>query len=134
MFNLIDIGERAGSGVPELFSVWEAEGWEEPTIEERYGEASRTLLTLSFSKKSGAKSGSKISGIKVTEQKQKILEFLQANGDQKAADISEYVELGRSRTLDLLKELIADGSVVPIGENRARKYMAISDITKCDIK
>ena len=143
MFNLIDIGERAGSGVPELFSVWEAEGWEEPTIEERYGEASRTLLTLSFSKKSGAKSGSKksgaksgskISGIKVTEQKQKILEFLQANGDQKAADISEYVELGRSRTLDLLKELIADGSVVPIGENRARKYMAISDITKCDTK
>ncbi len=35
MFNMIDIGERAGSGVPELFSVWEQEGWEEPQIEER---------------------------------------------------------------------------------------------------
>lgn len=25
MFNLIGIGERAGSGVPELFTVWERE-------------------------------------------------------------------------------------------------------------
>lgn len=51
MFNLIDIGERAGSGVPEMFSVWEDQGWEEPVIEERFGEAERTVLVLSFKKK-----------------------------------------------------------------------------------
>lgn len=34
MFNLIDIGEHAGSGVPNIFNVWEDEGWEEPTIKE----------------------------------------------------------------------------------------------------
>ena len=33
MFNLIDIGEHAGSGVPNIFNVWEDEGWEEPVIE-----------------------------------------------------------------------------------------------------
>ncbi|MFI3214603.1 MAG: hypothetical protein R3Y24_14890 [Eubacteriales bacterium] len=27
MFNLINIGERAGSGVPNIFNVWEDEGW-----------------------------------------------------------------------------------------------------------
>lgn len=27
MFNMIGIGERAGSGVPDIFSVWEQEGW-----------------------------------------------------------------------------------------------------------
>ena len=50
MFNLIGIGERAGSGVPELLSVWENEGWEESLIEEE-NLPSRTILTLSFEKK-----------------------------------------------------------------------------------
>ena len=29
MFNLINIGERAGSGVPNIFNVWADEGWQE---------------------------------------------------------------------------------------------------------
>ena len=33
MFNLIDISEHAGSGVPNIFNVWEDEGGEEPVIE-----------------------------------------------------------------------------------------------------
>lgn len=50
MFNLIGIGECAGSGVPELFSVWDQEGWMEPVIEESYNPG-RTILTLTFVKK-----------------------------------------------------------------------------------
>ena len=45
MFNLINIGERAGSGVPGIFSAWKAEGWVEPIIEEQFDPA-RTILTL----------------------------------------------------------------------------------------
>ena len=55
MFNLIDIGERAGSGVPELFAVWEQEGWEEPQIEERQDSVERTTVILSFKKKTAEK-------------------------------------------------------------------------------
>ena len=29
MFNLIGIGERAGSGVPDIYSVWEQHGWKQ---------------------------------------------------------------------------------------------------------
>lgn len=54
MFNLINIGERAGSGVPNIFNVWEDEGWVEPVIEERF-DPDRTILTLEFKKKSGDK-------------------------------------------------------------------------------
>ena len=53
MFNLINIGERAGSGVPNIFNVWADEGWEEPVIEERF-DLDRTVLSLSF-KKNGDK-------------------------------------------------------------------------------
>lgn len=35
IFNLFGIGERAGSGVPELFNVWHNNGWKEPIIEEQ---------------------------------------------------------------------------------------------------
>lgn len=59
MFNLIDIGERAGSGVPELFTVWEQEGWEEPQIEERLDEVERTTVRLSFKQKALKKSAEK---------------------------------------------------------------------------
>ena len=47
--NLINIGERAGSGVPNIFNVWADEGWEEPVIEERF-DPDRTVLSLSFKK------------------------------------------------------------------------------------
>lgn len=58
MFNLINIGERAGSGVPNIFNVWTDEGWEEPVIEERF-DPDRTILALLFKKKMAKKSGKK---------------------------------------------------------------------------
>ena len=53
MFNLIRVGERAGSGVPDIFSVWEDEGWVEPSVEEQY-KPDRTTLILSFEKRKQA--------------------------------------------------------------------------------
>ncbi len=50
MLNLITIGERAGSGVPNIFSVWANKGWEEPLIDEQF-DHDRTVLTLVFAKK-----------------------------------------------------------------------------------
>lgn len=47
MFNIIGIGERAGSGVPDIYDVWETQGWETPVVEEQYN-PDRTILTLSF--------------------------------------------------------------------------------------
>ena len=37
IFNLIGVGERAGSGVPEIYEVWEKEGLDKPIIEEQFG-------------------------------------------------------------------------------------------------
>ena len=36
MFNMIGIGERAGSGVPDIFAVWESQEWKPPVVEEQY--------------------------------------------------------------------------------------------------
>ena len=58
MFNMIGIGERAGSGVPDIYAVWESQGWESPIIEERY-DPDRTILTLAFNKKQAEKASRK---------------------------------------------------------------------------
>ena len=50
MFNLIHVGERAGSGVPDIFSTWDEAGWVPPAVEEQY-KPDRTVLTLSFTEK-----------------------------------------------------------------------------------
>ncbi len=47
MFNIIGVGERAGSGVPDIYNVWRSQNWESPIVEEQYN-PDRTILTLSF--------------------------------------------------------------------------------------
>ena len=68
MFNLINIGERAGSGVPNIFNTWEDQGWVEPVIEEQF-DPDRTLLILSFDKKQAIKTSDKKQAIKTSDKK-----------------------------------------------------------------
>lgn len=58
MFNLIDIGERAGSGIPNIYSVWDAQGWEEPGIVQEF-EPDRVVVMLKIEREE--KSATKIS-------------------------------------------------------------------------
>ena len=44
---MIGIGERAGSGVPNILQTWEAQNWTSPQVEEQYG-PDRTRLTLTL--------------------------------------------------------------------------------------
>ena len=48
MLNYIGVGERAGSGVPSIYAIWEQEGYVEPTVDELSGreEAITTVVTL----------------------------------------------------------------------------------------
>lgn len=67
MFNMIDIGERAGSGVPDIFNVWNDEGGESPEIIEEFN-PDRTKLILSFEKrkKQAIKTNDKKTNDKIT--------------------------------------------------------------------
>ena len=114
MFNLINIGERAGSGVPNIFNVWADEGWEEPVIEERF-DPDRTVLSLSF-KKSGDKKVTK----KTQMQCDKILEFMEYGTEYSIWDFCELLGLKESRTKEILKGL--SDYIEIIGSNRNRRY------------
>ena len=134
MFNMISIGERAGSGVPDIFSVWNDKGWIEPTVEECY-EPDRTILTLAFvkkqaektsgknkRKKQAEKTGNYKETAKTAENKRRIKEYLMQNESMASSEIAEYVQLSPARLRVLLAELVSEGKIIPIGNGRSRKY------------
>ena len=125
MFNLIDIGERAGSGIPNIFRVWRERGWAAPEITEQL-EPERTVLTLLFSKRDGKKtaikSGDKKVTIKSARQKEEIIAYLTDHVSAKSSDIAELLGVKSTRAKKLLSELIAEEIVVAEGGNRNRTY------------
>ena len=125
MFNLIDIGERAGSGIPNIFRVWRERGWAAPEITEQL-EPERTVLTLLFSKrdekKAAIKSDDKKATIKSARQKEEIVAYLTDHVSAKSSDIAELLGVKSTRVKKLLSELIAEETVVAEGGNRNRTY------------
>jgi len=115
MFNLINIGERAGSDVPNIFNVWNDEGFVEPETEERF-DPDRIVLTLSFVKKAIEKSDGKKVTKKREEQYEKILTFMQPNVWYKASDLMNVLGVKETRTKELLRALLADESLVDDGK------------------
>ena len=49
MWNLLKIGERAGSGVPDIYATWRNSGLEAPCVEESFG-PDRTTMILPLTK------------------------------------------------------------------------------------
>ena len=75
MFNLINVGERAGSVLPSIRTIWLRQGWQEPEIVESFN-PDRTTLELPFAaNKVAVKSGGKEGGI-AEHRKADILQYL----------------------------------------------------------
>ncbi|MBM6853348.1 putative DNA binding domain-containing protein [Mediterraneibacter glycyrrhizinilyticus] len=131
MFNLIGIGERAGSGVPDIYSVWEQQGWKRPEVIEEYG-PDRTILKLSFVKKVAIKNGDKKVAIKngdkkkiskkTEQQLEIILEYMNFDREYKTSDIAEFIGVKESRARVLVSELVNTGKIKAIGKNKGRRY------------
>ncbi len=149
MFNMIGIGERAGSGVPDIYSVWENQGWIAPQVIEEYA-PDRTILKLSFIKmemdkktiikssnqKSAIKIGDKKSAIKIGDKKsakteerlQQILQYMKDGIVYHSDEIAESIGLKSSRTRELLNMLVKENRLESIGENRNRRYQKKIDV------
>ena len=134
MFNLIGVGERAGSGVPELFSVWKHEGWIEPTIEEQF-DPDRTILTMQFLKETASKkvrekecekkSARKRVRENTLKQYEMILSMMSPEEWYQATDFMDVLQIKERRIQVLLKELLQDGKIVDNGKIRGRKYKKV---------
>ena len=129
MFNLIEVGERAGSGIPNIFNVWNKQGWELPTITENF-DPERITLSLVLEKpaiktgdkKPAIKTGDKKTTTKTEVHRKLIVEYLTVHACAKSNDISELLDLSTTRTKEILSKMIEDGIIVAEGSNKNRTY------------
>ena len=123
MFNLIGIGERAGSGVPDIFAVWEQEGWKEPEVEEQYG-PDRTILTLSLQKRVAISSDKVAISVDetFTEHEEKIIEYLKEKKEISNSGAREVTGLSAAGVRKVLKKMVEREILSESGKNRSRKY------------
>ncbi|NHM16516.1 hypothetical protein GMI69_07590 [Eggerthellaceae bacterium zg-887] len=128
MFSLIQIGECAGSGVPNMVDQWMSCGYDKPALSESYDpEVSTVLLPLSadsadgISEKSAVNVGRKATG-QTIENENAIVAYLAERGESKSAEIAASAGLGTSRTNDLLRDLVDGGVVKAQGGSRNRTY------------
>ncbi|MBQ3151630.1 MAG: putative DNA binding domain-containing protein [Clostridia bacterium] len=125
MFNLIDVGERAGSGIPNIFNVWKKQGWSAPVITESF-EPDRITLSLiigkSSDKKAAIKSIDKKSSIKTYTYKQEIILYITENTYAKSIDIAELIGLTQTRAREILVEMVKEEILVADGNNKNRVY------------
>lgn len=143
MFNLIGIGERAGSGVPDIFKVWREEKLDAPVIEEqsgRDGKPNRTQVTLPLVNTSigaGSTTGEVESanspirqssdpannGEKLSNRQEQILSVMETDKEYSSADIGDMVGLKVSRSRQLLKKLVEMGRLESTGSTNGKRYI-----------
>ncbi len=122
MFNMIDIGERAGSGVPELFTVWEQESWEEPQIQEQMDGVERTIVILSFKQRLPKKNAEKKITEKTRIQYERILSFMEPGEWYRASELEDVLDVRERRMRTLLGELTEARLLEDNGVTKGRRY------------
>lgn len=123
MFALVHVGERAGSGIPNMVKNWTDAGYGRPVLSEQVNPERSTIflpLPQVSAAKKRQKSGRNEYGTS-QERKKAILEYLMA-GPARLADIAKTIGLGTTRTNDLLREMVHAGDIVACGKTRAREY------------
>ena len=125
LFNLIDVGESTGGGIPGLFNTWKSQGWSEPVITQLLGPG-RVVLTLPLGKTAGQGRGGKVSrsraAIRKAARKEQIIEYLTDHACASAEELSPAVGLRPSGVRRLLRELMAENVVISRGGGADRSY------------
>lgn len=137
IFSYVDVGERAGSGVPTIVGGWEESGYAAPSWLEEFG-PDRTTLTLPLT---GAGEGVSADSATVVESggrmvetggqngkesaKRALLELARGEGSVTRREAVEVTGYDRTWTSRLLKELVSEGRLEATGTTRDRAYRPV---------
>lgn len=136
MLNYIGIGERAGSGVPNIYKIWKEENFEEPKVEETSGRDGiiRTIVTLplvlkgstlAISEKQPEKSPEK--PLKHSEIMEKrigaVLEMIKADPSVSRAEISARMQISDSQARTAIEKLKERGIIRREGSDTNGKWV-----------
>ena len=121
MFKLVNVGEGAGKGIPNIFAVWNNQGWAAPRLKESF-DPDRITLELEFTGSSAAsriprrrRSGGNL-------EQAAVIEYLTANVSAAPHNIAELLNVTGRRAREVLAELEEKEIVTAEGRGRGRRY------------
>jgi predicted HTH transcriptional regulator len=138
MFNLLDIGERAGSGVPNIYHTWKMQNWDKPVYTEHF-DPGRSILTLpinkaplksadkkvpikSTDKKVPIKSTNKKQTERTAQQKSVIIGYIREKQIIKSGELLAVLDVKEERIKKILQQMLTEGLIVSEGGKRNRTY------------
>ena len=119
MFNLIDIGDSAGSGIPNIFYTWKQHGWSEPTIKQTV-HPNRIEFLLPLIKRGDKvtriKQEGKRAEMKSALKRAMIIDYLTDHAEGSFEELTSLLGVKPSNTKKLLDDLLAE-EIVALTEN-----------------
>lgn len=134
MFNLINIGERAGSGVPMICSVWEKQGWIKPSFQESF-QPERTIVTLKLNQKKHLDTyiiQEPALSYHLQGQRDVVLHYLETHRSITTAEVCELLQLSTTQARKMLMEMAEEGILMSLGQNKNRRYIRSAAIETKD--
>lgn len=132
IFNLIGVGEHAGSGVPEIYEVWENEGLDKPIVEEQFGAnvPDRTKLILPLAhvsnneiERSFERSLSEVLSEKDIVKLRPIIDYLETHDGISPQTAKSLINKSEATVRRYLKILVESGLVVQQGKTNNVIYV-----------
>ncbi len=122
MFNLIDMSERVGSGIPNILRVWREHGWADPVITQS-DRPDRTTVALSFKKRKRGRRTDGVSAlINAEKRKNNVVEYLTYRVSADLSELSKVLELSPSRARPFLQKLTDENILTAEGDRENRIY------------
>ena len=122
MFNLINIGERAGSGIPNIYRIWQSQGWKAPVIEESFDPERISLVLPLRAEEPAMKTGDKKVTAKTAIQRGVILDYLTVHVTAPSSELEALLGVKGSRLRELLGSMVKEEIIVAEGGNKNRRY------------
>ena len=121
MFDLIDVGPRGGSGIPNIFRVWREAGWADPYFREAVRPA-RITLTLPLTKEPPADAPAVSRPPSTALVRESVVAYLTDRAQGRSAEIAEALGVPADRVRKILAALRAEGVVVSEDAGRTKMY------------
>ena len=118
MFQLVNVGAGLGSGIPNIYAVWQRQGWPPPTIQERFHPEQITLILCMGQSCSVAAPGQGASVQILPDpaaQKAAVVEYLTDRISINDAAVAALLGIRRSQAAQLLAEM-ADEGILAAGD------------------
>ena len=141
MFNLIGIGEHAGSGVPDIFDVWKTEKFAEPVIEERSGRdggPDRTTVTLPLvsddyalsakGHRKGHRKGQRKSNV-IDARRAEICSIISQSSTITISDLADKLGLSEKQVRGDIDYLRRGGFITREGSTKKGKWIVVKVYT-----